>query len=159
MRKALLLVMVHIVCASGVAVLAQEEHAGDVNEEILQQLIAANHSLDELVKLVGHLAEQQTSDVLVRRLEIEERAALALQPELNRVRERRDEAEQELERMRRAVDRETTNTEIVEQLELGIPVAKARLAHFERSLQELEFDLEERRKAIKMLKSRLDEGQ
>ena len=102
MRKALLLTLLHVVCASGVAVQAQEERSGDVNEEILQQLIAANQSLDELVKLVGHLADQQTSDVLVRRLEIEERAALALQPELNRVREKRDEAEQELERMRRA---------------------------------------------------------
>jgi len=139
-------------------VLAQEERSGDVNEEILQQLTAANHSLDELVKLVGHLAEQQESNVLLKRLEIEESAAVALQPELNRIREKRDEAEQNLASMRRSVDL-ADNPDLVERLEDGIPGAKARLAQIERSLQELEFDLEERRKAIERLKSRLDEGQ
>jgi septal ring factor EnvC (AmiA/AmiB activator) len=158
MKKALLLVLVHVVCASGVAVLAQEEHTGGVNEEIVQQLVAANQSFDELVKLVKHLVEQQEGDVLVRRLEIEERAALALQPELNRVRDKRDEAEQNLASMRRSVDL-TDNPDLVERLEDGIPGAKARLAQIERSLQELELDLEERRKAIERLKSRLDEGQ
>jgi len=125
MRKALLLVLVHVVCASGVAVLAQDDHAGNVNEDILQQLIAANHSLDELVKLMGNLAEQQESNVLLKRLEIEESAAVALQPELNRIREKRDEAEQQLESMRRAVDRETN--ENLRLLYVGCTRAKHKL--------------------------------
>lgn len=158
MRKALLSVaLTSALCASTIATPAAGEATQDVNGEILQQFVAANQSLEQLVRAVRRLAEQQKADVLVRRLDIEERAILELRPELARVREERDKAGREVEHMRTTLER-TDNLFIIEQAERAVPGAEARLADLERRMQELQADFDQRRREAAKLKGMLDEG-
>lgn len=155
MRRVVAIVFVaQLMCAPA---LAQSEPARDVDAEILRQLVEANHSLEVLVSLVKKLADQQEADVLVRRIEIEERAILTLNPELALVREERDNARRELEQQLFNRDQMSDRT-FREQIERAIPALEERLADWEQRLLELTTDLDRRQRSVEKLQNKLDGG-
>lgn len=134
---------------------------GDPTARLVEEVAGLNRSVDRLVDMMQELMESRKVDLLIKRIEIKQRAVIPMAADLRSMESEYDNLKMESKRLQDMVEQQekVIDREVLQGTDVPDSESRLFMAELERELQVQRARLEELERRIGLLQGELADGQ